>query len=186
MSQMKEGKPEGVGVLVLDMQAKLLASIAQKENLSRRVKFVLHGARLFNIPVAFTEQNAEKLGATDEQFSALCPEAPRFNKMSFSAFGSADLLAWIESHDLHHLILCGIETPVCVYQTVLEAEQHDLSITLLVDAVGERRSEDRNAVLNAMAGPHCHILPSETVFYSLLQTAEHPLFREFTQLVKTS
>lgn len=183
---MSEHAPEGLACLVIDMQPSLLAAISDKEELLKRVKMSIRAAALFGIPIAFTEQNPSKLGGTDPELLGLAGEAEVFSKQSFSAFGAEGLSAWIEKNDIQHLIICGIETPVCIYQTALGADDEGLSVTLLLDAIGERRPADRNAVLNSIAGPHCHILPAETVFYSLLQSAEHPLFREFNQIIKES
>ena len=83
------------------------------------------------------------------------------------------------------MLVCGLETPICVYQTALQALDKDIDATFLTDALGCRRIEDGNVALNAIIGLGCQALPTETVFYSLLSDAHHPRFREFSNLVKT-
>ena len=107
-------------------------------------------------------------------------------KNSFSALGDDGIRdALLGQRDVGHLILCGIETPVCVYQTAIAALAEGLQVSILIDAVGARRPSDADACLAALARAGAHVLPSETVFYSLLHDVSHPFFRAYTQLVKT-
>ncbi|MGB0257161.1 MAG: cysteine hydrolase family protein, partial [Coraliomargarita sp.] len=91
---------------------------------------------------------------------------------------------WIETSQIDHLLLIGIETSICIYQTAVQALGNGTGVTLLSDCIGERRPQDRQAVLTQLLSMDAHVLPSETIFYSLLGSAKHPKFREFTQLVK--
>src|SRR5208283_4210476 len=85
---------------------------------------------------------------------------------------------------VEHLLLCGIETPICVYQTAVAALRSGLAVTVLGDCVGARRETDARLCLDSLARAGAHILPADTVFYSILGGAEHPLFRPYTELVK--
>ena len=131
-------------------------------------------------------QVPQKLGATDPAILALA-EAPAVHaKGSFSALaaGSPARSSIVGGKAVEHLVLCGVETPVCVYQTAVDALQSGLSVTVLADCVGARREEDARVCLEALAGAGVHVLPAETVFYSILGGAEHPFFRAYTELVK--
>lgn len=175
-----------VALLVLDMQAGFLKVVADAEPLFRRVSFAVGAARLLGIEVVFTEQVPDKLGQTDTFLTALAPGAKIFPKTSFSAFGAEGLEDYLRARGIAHLLVVGIETPICVYQTATEALRQDFDVTLLSDAVGARRREDAAAALQAMREAGAHILPAETVFYSILQDAADPRFKEFTQLVKSA
>src|SRR5690606_1291286 len=107
-----------------------------------------------------------------------------FPKTSFSALQAPGLREVLANAKIDHLILAGLETPICVYQTAIEATNDDFSVTLLSDCLGARRENDARAVLASLAQIGCHVLPSETVFYSILSDSEHPAFREYTALVK--
>ena len=91
---------------------------------------------------------------------------------------------WIDENQIDHLLLLGIETTICIYQTAVQALGDDLGVTLLSDCIGERRLEDREPALKQLLAMDANVLPAETIFYSLLGTAMHPDFREFTKLVK--
>lgn len=175
-----------VALLVLDMQAGFLKAIADVEALRRRVGFAISAAQLLGIEVIFTEQVPDKLGETEPALKAFAPGAKVFPKTAFSALGADGLEDYLRGRGIAHLLVSGIETPICVYQTATEALRSDFDVTLLSDGIGSRRREDAAAVLPALREAGAHILPAETVFYSILQDAADPRFREFTQLVKSA
>jgi nicotinamidase-related amidase len=174
-----------LGLLLIDFQDAFLKAIPDRERLLKRSSFALKAADLLGVSVAVTEQLPKKLGATTEVLSSSWDvNTPVFDKNAFSAFEAEGLHRWIESNQIDHLLLAGIETSICIYQTALQALGADIGVTLLSDCISERRLEDRAPVLEQLLSMDAHILPSETIFYSLLGGAEHPEFREFSELVK--
>ena len=176
---------EHLGLLLIDFQDVFLKEIPDRERLLKRSTFALKAAELLGVSVAVTEQIPEKLGATTEVLRSYWDvNTPVFDKSAFSAFEAEGLNRWIESNQIDHLLLAGIETSICVYQTALQALGADIGVTLLSDCISERRLEDRAPVLEQLLSMDAHILPSETIFYSLLGSTEHPQFRKFNELVK--
>ena len=176
---------EHLGLLLIDFQDVFLKEIPDRERLLKRSTFALKAAELLGVSVAVTEQIPEKLGATTEVLRSYWDvNTPVFDKSAFSAFDAEGLHRWIESNQIDHLLLTGIETSICIYQTALQALGANIGVTLLSDCISERRLEDRAPVLEQLLSMDAHILPSETIFYSLLGSAEHPQFREFNELVK--
>jgi nicotinamidase-related amidase len=174
-----------VALLILDMQDGFLKAIPDAPTLINRVKLSAAAARLFNLPILITEQSPEKLGPTHAPLLELTGDDVRlFSKTTFSAYGADGFADYLEKHGIEHLLIVGIETPICVYQTALAASDHGQAVTLLSDGLGARRADDARAALAALSGAGCHLLPTETVFYSLLGDATAPAFRTFTQLVK--
>ena len=174
-----------LGLLLIDFQDVFLKEIPDRERLLKRSTFALKAAKLLGVSIAVTEQIPEKLGATTEFISDyLDVNTAVFDKSAFSAFEAEGLQQWIENKQIDHLLLAGIETSICIYQTALQALGATIGVTLLSDCISERRLEDRTPVLEQLLSMDAHILPSETIFYSLLGSAEHPQFREFNQLVK--
>jgi len=184
---MTPAKPaEGALLLCLDLQPVFLRAVSNGGRLLGRCQFAVASARLLGMPVVFTEQVPRKLGATDPSVLALV-EAPEVHaKEAFSALsaGGAAHGSPIAGKAVEHLVLCGLETPVCVYQTAVDALQSGLSVTVLADCVGARREDDARVCLEALARAGAHILPAETVYYSILGAATHPAFRAYTELVK--
>jgi nicotinamidase-related amidase len=177
---------EGALLLCLDLQPVFLRAVANGAGIQGRCEFAVAAARAVGMPVAFTEQAPEKLGRTEAALLSLVESPEVHAKDTFSALapGSPVRAALTEGRPVEHLILCGVETPICVFQTAVDAVQAGLAVTVLADCVGARREADARACLEALARAGAHILPAETVFYSILGGSAHPSFRAFTELVK--
>ncbi|MGJ8639328.1 MAG: isochorismatase family protein [Opitutaceae bacterium] len=174
-----------LGILFIDFQDAFLKAIPDRERLLKRGCFTAEAASLLGCSVAITEQMPEKLGATNDTLASCLPEhTPTYSKSTFSAFEAEGIDRWIESNQIDHLLIAGIETSICVYQTAVQGLGQDTGITLLSDCISERRPEDREPILKQLLSMEAHVLPSETIFYSLLGSAEHPKFKAFTELVK--
>lgn len=175
----------GAMLLCLDAQPAFLKVIPERASLLRRLSFAVSAAQGLGLRVAFTEQLPQKLGGTAPELLACAKNPVLLSKSTFSAFGDDGIREAIKSADVEHLILCGLETPICVYQTALDAVDNNLQVTILSDAVGGRRAADGDVCLRSLTRHGVYVLPSETVFYSLLQGAHHPFFKSYTELVKT-
>jgi len=168
------------------MQPVFVRAVADGARVQRRCEFAVAAAVGLGLPVAFTEQVPRKLGGTAPELLALAPGAPTFGKNTFSALADEPIrAALLAPGTVEHLLLCGLETPICVYQTALAALAEGLHVTLLTDALGARRSDDAAACLAALRHAGAHVLPSETIFYALLRDVHHPFFKTYTQLVKS-
>lgn len=177
--------PEDALLLCVDAQPKFLAAVQHGFRIRRRCEFAVAAAVGIGIPVAFTEQVPAKLGHTAPELLELAPQASVWSKHTFSALADDAIRdALLRQRDIEHILLCGIETPICVYQTAIAAMAEGLHVTILSDAVGARREDDARSCLDALAREGAHVLPSETVFYSLLHDVNHPYFRAYTKLVK--
>jgi nicotinamidase-related amidase len=177
--------PDDALLLCVDMQPKFVAAVVDGIRIRRRCEFAVSAALGIGISVAFTEQVPQKLGSTAPELSDLAPRAPVWGKNTFSALADDGIRdALLRQRDVQHILLCGIETPICVYQTATAAIAEGIEVTVLSDAVGARRADDARAALDALARAGVHVLPSETVFYALLRDVGHPFFRNYTQLVK--
>ena len=171
-------------LLCIDLQPVFLAAICDSQRVHWRCSFALEAARGLGLPVLFTEQVPTKLGGTAEDLLALCEKPEAMGKDAFSAFGNAKITERLRAGGARHLVLCGLETPVCVYQTARDALKAGYAVTILADCIGARRASDAATVLAHLSTLGCSVLPAETVFYALLQNARHPFFRDYTALVK--
>ncbi|MSU47781.1 MAG: isochorismatase family protein [Opitutus sp.] len=176
----------GALLLCIDLQPIFVRAMTDGAGVQRRCAFAVAAASGLHLPVAFTEQVPQKLGPTAPELTALAPTAPVFGKITFSALADHGIRdALLHERGVEHLLLCGIETPVCVYQTAVDALAAGLRVTVLSDAVGARRPADADACLATLRHAGAHVLPAETVFYALLHDAKHPFFKAYTELVKS-
>lgn len=174
-----------IALLVLDVQDSLLEVIPKRNELLRRCCFAVEAANLLNVQLIYTEQCPDKLGTTNAALMAAgLANAQYFPKKTFSAFGAPGFADFLKDTHLKHILIVGLETSICVYQTIMDAIRNDLHVTVLSDCSSGRRNEDSRAIIAALQNSGCHHLPSETIFYSLLQTSEDPRFKQFNNIVK--
>ncbi len=175
----------GAALLVVDVQPSFLRAMPGGEACLRRCRLAVGAARLLGLPVFFTEQVPAKLGPTHPELLLAAGEGAQvFGKTAFSALGAPGLTEALRAAGVAHVLLAGLEGPVCVHQTAVAALRADFGVTLLADAIAERRPDDGAACLAALRHAGATVLPVETVFYALLGDAADPRFRAFTDLVK--
>ena len=182
---MSEPSTPGPVLLCIDLQPVFLATVADRERLTRRCSFAIEAANGLGLKVAFSEQMPQKLGGSEASFLTLVDTPLQMGKASFSALADHGIReTLLDRLGADHLILLGVETSICVYQTAVDAIRSEIPVTLLSDCVGGRRPEDGSVALDALKRAGVNVLPAETVFYSMLGDAVHPFFRTYTQLVK--
>jgi len=182
---MPDSEVPGALLLCIDMQSAFLDSIADRDSIINRCQLALQSARGLGLSAVLTEQVPAKRGPTIGSIAEAAGDAPVFAKTTFSALADEAVSSQLQSHEVEHLILCGLETPICIYQTAIDALNQDIAVTILSDACGARRPHDALAALDALKRLGAHVLPLETVVYAMLHDTSHPFFKSFTKLVKT-
>lgn len=183
-----ESAAPGAALLAIDLQDTLLGMLprAAASELRARASLAISAAAGLGIPVLFTEQVPEKLGPTSAALRKLAPAAPVFAKNTFSAASDPAVLGALRERQIEHILLIGLETPICIYQSALGLIAEGFQVTLLSDAIGARRPDDHVTVLAALRHAGVHVLPTETVLYALLHDAGHPFFKTLVGLVKSA
>jgi nicotinamidase-related amidase len=158
-------------ILVIDFQEKLVPAVHEGEQVVQQATRLLQFAHLMGIPLIATEQVPQKLGATVSELRSLVNWPVPFTKSTFSA-------GPVLSGDLpENLIVVGLETHVCVRQTVFDLQQRRHQLTVLADAVSSRRALDHDLALQEMRSAGVRITSVEALAFALLGSAEHPQFR---------
>ena len=175
-------EPNDTGLLVIDVQDRLLPAMVESEARLKKIVTAVRVARLFGLPVFHTEQAPEKLGATAAAVrEALGPAAPppRLRR----TFSKADCFTLDELPPT--LLVAGLETHVCVRQTVFDLSERGTQVYLLADAVSSRAEIDHRLAVHEMrevAG--ARITTVETVAWELLVGAEGEIFKNLLALLK--
>jgi nicotinamidase-related amidase len=175
---------EAVALLVIDAQEGVLPDLPEADPLLDRCTFAIEAARLFQLRILVAERAPERYGRTAQSLIRAAGNPQVFRRRSFSALQAEDMVDYLRKQGIYHLLLCGTESTVSIYQTALQAIDLDLDATVLTDAVGCRRPGDEGAALASLARSGCHLLPSETVFFSLIGEVDHPLYKSFSKLVR--
>ncbi|MGY8695327.1 MAG: isochorismatase family protein, partial [Verrucomicrobiia bacterium] len=131
-----------VALLVLDAQDCFIDTLHDKPGFLSRCTFAIDAAQALGITTLFTEQVPNKLGHTNAKLLRRAQSPKLFHKESFSALSAPGIESFLRDNEIYHLLVCGLETPICVYQTGLQAVDEDIDVTFLVDALGCRRAED--------------------------------------------
>jgi len=171
-------------LIAIDIQGNLAQAMFEKENLFASAVKIIRGARVFNLPVIATEQIPEKLGRTIPQIAEELNGSGIISKESFSCWGSDIFRQELEVHSRRQAIVLGIETHVCVYQTVLDLISHGYDVHVVADAVSSRTAENRAIGIARMQEAGAHITSTETVLFEILRSAADPKFRDIYKIVK--
>ena len=110
--------------------------------------------------------------------------AHAIDKASFSCCGEERFRTAFDALDREQVLLCGIETHVCVYQTAMDLMEEDLDITVVADAVSSRTQQNKQTALTRLSDEGAAISSTEMALFELLKTARHPQFREIARLVR--
>ena len=167
---------------VIDVQEKIIPTIPTGQHVITECCRLVEAADLFDIPILFTEQYPKGLGQTVEPLSSKIKNQKSLEKLSFSCCGTPTFLDQISS-DVETLIVCGIETHICVAQTVLDALQTGFRVYIAVDAVGSHRKHDHTVALRRLEGSGAVLTTTEAILFELCGTAENPAFKRMQQLV---
>jgi len=173
-------------LVVIDVQEKLCVAMDEVvlKQVVKNSGILLESAAVLNIPVLVTEQYVKGLGATLPELKEKAPAAPCFEKMTFSCCGSAEFVAALKATGRTQVIIIGMETHVCVLQTVIELRDAGLDVHVVKDAVMSRSKQNWQTAIQAMtlagAIPTC----TESTLFQLLKVAGTDEFKKLSKLVR--
>ena len=184
---------ERTALVVVDIQEKLLPPIHEKDRLLRNAQLLLRLASILKLPVLATTQYAKGLGATVPDVAALFPASTQpIDKLEFGCFASAQFSSAIRKlgRGRDALLVCGMETHICVTQTVLGALTKGYAVHVASDACGSRPStgEDKawnwRVGLERMRDAGAVISSTEMAIYELLRGSGGAEFKQMLQYLK--
>lgn len=176
--------PARLAVVIVDMQEKLLPAMDASAAIVRQHGILVQGAKALKLPVLATEQYPKGLGPTVPELKALLDPAATFEKTAFSCFGSAAFADAVVAGGFRQVAVAGVETHVCVQQTVLDALARGLEVFLLADAVSSRSPANRETALRLMLHAGAAVTSVESLLFDCLRDAAHPEFRTISKLVR--
>lgn len=177
---------ERCALIVIDIQEKLLPPIFQKEQLVRNSQLLIRLARILRIPAIMSTQYAKGLGTPVPEIASLLPETRAIDKQVFSCFGSdlfCSVLKGIAGHR-NTVLLCGMESHICVLQTALGALREGYLVHVASDAVSSRAEWNWKIGLERMRAAGAIISSTEMMIYELLRSSSTPAFKEMLPHLK--
>jgi nicotinamidase-related amidase len=173
---------DDTALLVVDMQETLLAIIPKQERIVWNCRRLLDAAAALGLPIAATEQYPEKLSPTVPELKDRIGTAP--DKKTFSACVRSDIFERWRADGRFRVLLCGIETHVCVLQTALDLSAAGFEAYLAVDASGSRHRVDYTTALRRMESAGVILTTTEAAIFELCATADAPEFKKMSALAK--
>ena len=177
---------EQCALIVVDMQEKLLPPIWEKERLVRNVQLLIRLAGILKIPALVSTQYAKGLGNTVPDIASMLPDSKAIDKLMFSCFGSdvfCSLLKRLPGQRTT-VLLCGMETHICVMQTALGALRDGYLVHVAADAVSSRTELNWRIGLDRMRSAGAIVSSAEMMIYELLRSSGAPAFREMLPHLK--
>lgn len=172
-------------VLVLvDIQGKLATLMHNKQEFFDNLARLIKGAKVLEIPIIWNEQLPEKLGRTVPEIKEHLEGLSPLEKNTFSCCGNPDFMERLRSTRREQILLAGMETHVCVYQTALDLLPEGYEINLVTDAVSSRTLDNKLVALQAMKELGARLTTVEMALFEMLQVAEGEKFKKMIEIVK--
>lgn len=173
-------------LVVIDIQEKLLPPIFQKEQLVRNSQLLIRAAGILKIPTILSTQYAKGLGSTVPEVASLLPETQAIDKTLFSCFGSDVFCSVIKRlpKTRNTLLLCGMESHICVMQTALAALRDGYLAHVASDAVSSRTEWNWKIGLDRMRAAGAIISSTEMMIYELMRSSSSAAFKELLPHLK--
>lgn len=174
--------PRQTALLIIDVQERLLPVIHEHAALARKIVHAIRVAKLFGVPVMHTEQAPTKIGPTVAPvLAALGQDAPparlKHDLSAAPVFAPGELPAAV--------LVAGIETHVCVRQSVFDLHERGHAVYLLADAVGSRSAEDHRLAVHEMREHAARRVTSVEAFaWELLGSAQGDTFKRLLAILK--
>ena len=173
-------------LFLCDMQVKFAPNIAYFPQIVNNSKRVLGAAQVMDVPVLATEQYPKGLGPTVPELGLAEANIKPYSKTCFSMAAVPELMQEMKDKrpDVKSVIMCGIETHACIYQTTLELiDKHGLDVHVVVDCCSSRSMIDRKYAFEALKEAGAYLTTSERIILGMAPDAAHPKFRGLQKLV---
>ena len=177
-------KPENTILVLVDVQEKLSKAMCEKEALLDNTVKMVQGAKILDLPIVWTEQNPKGLGQTVPEIRGLLADSEPVTKLSFSCCGEPRFMQEIRKFDRQQIVVGGIESHVCVYQTVSDLVKLGYEVQVLVDCVSSRTPANRALGLERCKESGASVTSVETALFEMLGAAEGDRFKQMLKVVK--
>ncbi len=171
-------------LVIIDVQGKLATLMYNKDRLFDNLGKIIRGAKVLDIPIIWNEQIPDKLGETITEIRELLPHQEPLVKKSFSCCDNQGFMDQLQDLQRNQVLLVGIETHVCVYQTAIDLLAQRLEVYIVADAASSRHEIDYQIGIQAMTAAGAKITSVEMAFFEMLKFAEGDDFRQIIKIIK--
>jgi nicotinamidase-related amidase len=174
---------ETTALLVIDVQERLMPVIHGQEQIFASVNKLLRGAEILGLETIITEQYPKGLGNTCKEVE-IGENKTLIEKVCFSCMQSEPVTEQLKLTNKKSLIICGVESHICVLKTTLDALKQGYEVHVVADAVSSRTAENKQIALDRMRQAGAFITSVEMVLFMLLDKAGTDEFKAISKLIK--
>ena len=171
-------------LLVVDVQEKLFRLMYQKEQLADNLQRLIKGIQVLEVPILVTEQYPQGLGPTIPEIATLLTAVKPYPKVNFSCCGDAAFMQAFQQLHRKQVLIAGIESHICVYQTAADLIAAGYEVYAVGDAVSSRTQQNRDTGIKMMIQLGAKLTSTEAVLFELLKVAKGEKFKAISQIVK--
>lgn len=175
---------ENTQVMIIDLQEKLLAAMAHKDEVMQKAVMLVKGLKELGIPMLITQQYTRGLGMTDSSILEAAGTEEYFDKRTFSAYKDEATKAEVDRRGRKDVIVCGTEAHVCVLQTCIDLKDAGYRPILVLDAIASRKDDDKAVGIQRAIQEGILVCNAESLLFELLLDSRSPHFRMISDLVK--
>jgi nicotinamidase-related amidase len=172
-------------LLIVDIQKVMFDLCVEKDRVKKNIEALIDLANTLEFPIIFTEHNAEKLGRFDSSLIQKSPDSPVLNKTEFSCLGNESIRETITKTGKKTIIMAGIESHVCIFQTGAHAISEGYDLHVVSDAVSARTDFNMTIGINRLKQAGAVITSTEMLIFELLLKAGTHDFKKMLPIIKT-
>ena len=171
-------------LLVVDVQEKLFRVMYQKEQLADNLQRLIKGIQVLEVPILVTEQYPQGLGPTIPEIATLLTAVKPYPKVNFSCCGDEVFLSAFQQLRRKQVLIAGIESHVCVYQTASDLIAAGYEVYVVGDAVSSRTEQNKDIGIKMMIQLGAKLTSTEAALFELLKVAKGEKFKAISQIVR--
>ena len=171
-------------LIIVDIQEGLIPKISGRRAVIGNTVTLIKSAGILNIPIIVTEQYPKGLGPTIPEIKDLITPWQPIEKICFSCFGNSDFFKKLKELKRDSLILCGIESHVCITQTALDGLKSGYSVFFVKDAISSRTENNRETGFERMAQAGAIPVSTEMAMFELLREAGTDKFKQMVNMIR--
>jgi nicotinamidase-related amidase len=171
-------------LLVIDVQEKLFRVMYQKEQFADNLQRLIKGIQVLEVPVLVTEQYPQGLGPTIPEIAGLLTVVKPYPKVNFSCCGDEAFLRAFQQAHRKQVLIAGIESHICVYQTAADLISAGYEVHVVGDAVSSRTGQNKNTGIKMMLQAGAKLTGTEAALFELLKVAKGDKFKAISQIVR--
>jgi nicotinamidase-related amidase len=171
-------------LIIVDVQGKLAQLMYKKNELFENLQKIIRGMQVLDVPIIHMEQYPEGLDSTVPEVASLLTDVESISKTSFSCWGSDGFKKSLKSTGRRQVVIAGIETHICVYQTTIDLLREGYEVQVVSDAVSSRTKKNRDIAISKLQNFGAFLTTTEMALFELIKVGSGEKFKELIKIVK--